>query len=392
MLESMHASGDTSDEYLRRFAKPSGGDPMADPRDTHDSSPAAATGAEVTYTPIRILSDLGTHLNLFQELTVRGKFPDPKAGGQLKMRSERLIVLKQGSPWSKPTKPPNFAPGEWDESTRFDPAHFTIVAKADGSCMKHIPWVTGINEQCEQLVKFYQHLRKSSLNKATQFSDQEKWSAKLPDGTQISLPHWPETAFHMRRKKSATKGDDDASSMEEPAEGDEPAPKKAKTKKDAPEPVPAAKVAPKKSAPEPVQKKAEPPKPAALQSKGASKPAEADAGAAEKALLTALVFGKGRSPETAYIVKALLEDMHAPCAKVSTNTPWNCTGDFEEKSVADLKTYFETTDEFDSEQAEVIKRDLTSFRKVFKMLFAGVPEGWVPTEQAPPKKRPLCLD
>jgi hypothetical protein len=312
----------------------------------------------------------------------------------MKTRGEKLIVLKPGPPWSKPVKSPCFTPGEWKEGTRFDPNNFTILGKPDGTCIKHVPWVPGTSEQQEQLVKFYQHLRKAALNKATQYTDQESWSAKLPNGDLIQLPHWPEAAFHIRRaKKTGVKPDEDGSSMDEPKDGAPPA-KKAKKEeascdrkqKHAAAPT-VVKVSPPASAPASFIKP-----PAALQSKGASKPVDADPAAPEKALLMSLVFGSGKNPETAHIISALLEDMHVPCEPVKTNNPWKCTGEFEAKSVKELKEYFETTDEFEEEAVATIVRDLNSFRKVFKMLFNNVPEGWVPTEPVVPKKRALCIE
>ena len=77
-----------------------------------------------------------------------------------------------------PEQVPHFMPAEWPTGQRFDPNDLTIAANPDGSELKHFPWVPGMHEQHEQLVKFNQHIRKESgLNKDTQFSDQVGGSA-----------------------------------------------------------------------------------------------------------------------------------------------------------------------------------------------------------------------
>lgn len=387
MLAEVHSSGD-EEYYFSRAARPCDIDPWALPKMSDDeAAPAAPTGdatmADTAPEPMLILRDHPSQLTLFQEIAVRAKFKDPKTGKD-KTMTKKQRVLRQGPPFSKPHKGSHFMPEEWPVGKRFDASDLTITANVDGSEMKHFPWVPGMTEQHEQLVKFNQHIRKESgLNKDTQFADQGKWKAKLPGGAAIELPYWPENAFHVRKKR--TKGDEGgASSMDNGVHASPPPAKKAKV---SPEGATTGRVPPAAAA----GKATAPP---GLVAKGAAhKPPTPPSGGceAEKALLTKLF--NGSDEELKHIAMACLTDMHAPCGPVKTNTPWTCTGEFEPKTVAEIKEFLETTDECDASGIDKITRDLESFRKVFKMFFGGLPVGWMPQPaQPPPKKRMLCID
>lgn len=383
MRPDIHGSG-SGDYYLGHFTKPSAGDPMAEPHVSDDDAPVENEdkGGAEPLPPMRILRDHPSQLLLHQEILVRGKFFDSKTG-KVKTMTKRQRVIKPGAPFSKPHKMHHFKEREWPSGQHFDANDLTITANVDGSEPKHILWVPGMTEHHEQLVKFYQHIRKESLNKDTQFADQGKWPCKLPSGTPIEMCYWPESAFHVRRKK--TKADDEANSTED-------APPAAKKQKKAADGAGTSKPAaePAVAEPPPARK---PIPPAALVAKGAgaSKPAGDDAAAAEKALLTKIFNGDDQHLK--HIAMACLEDMYAPCGPLSSTTPWTCTGEFENKSVKEVKEFLETNDDFDAASIDKIMRDLTSFRKIFKMFFGSLPHGWTPSlPPPPPKKKSLCVD
>ena len=75
--------------------------------------------------------------------------------------------------------------------------------------------------------------------------------------------------------------------------------------------------------------------PSGLIAKGRAAPATkndpSDAASAEKAFLTK-IYNSG-DEVLKHIAMACLEDLHAPCGRLSSVNPWTCTGTFQPKSV-----------------------------------------------------------